>query len=242
MMYDKRGSKNPFFGKKHSVESKKKQSSNIKKWYKEHEGFRNSGMFKKGNIPWAKGKKTPEKTKEKVRETIKAKGLDKIYSLRMKSVNPMKSDEQRERMRNHNPMKNLETAKKMGKTAKKRHKENPDYFDKVYKNTATKAWEKSRGNNGVVWEGVPFANVSEMECAVCLLNKPIHRVNCNIRLNGKEIDFYPKSYDRHLKGIYVEYHPWDLRGLTYIQYYKERKKIVGNNRLVIIKNLDLFRR
>ena len=65
MSETRRGNKNNFYGKKHSEETKRKIS-------KAHKGKRNSPKteFKKGQIPWNKGKSPSKETIEKWRKTI----------------------------------------------------------------------------------------------------------------------------------------------------------------------------
>ena len=81
------GKKNPFYGKKHSEETKKIISRKIKKAFKEKTKEKiNTGTFKKGNIPWNKGTKGLIKGWNKGLTKETSKKVKKAAELRKKTA------------------------------------------------------------------------------------------------------------------------------------------------------------
>jgi len=84
------GKDHPMYGKHHSSETRKEISVGIKKFYKENTDYRNSGMFKKGQVPWNKGKKVPREQIETQRASLKRWYIDnpeEVESLHKKQNN-----------------------------------------------------------------------------------------------------------------------------------------------------------
>lgn len=97
-----------------------------------------------------------------------------------------------------------------------------------------------RKNKPYIWRGVNFMSKLEMNFAKEILTKPVDGINCNIKMKGGIIDFFPKEYDKKYMGIFVEFHPWDWSGLTSNEYYNKRRNILNNNgfkgyKLVVVK-------
>jgi hypothetical protein len=101
-----------------------------------------------------------------------------------------------------------------------------------------KAVEKIRKNKPHIWEGVHFDSYPEMAVAKVLLKEPVKGKNCQIYIAGKEIDFYLEDID-----LFVEYHPWDKKGLSTEEYQNQRQQVVDNSeysgsKLIVIKNFE----
>jgi len=87
---------------------------------------------------------------------------------------------------------------------------------------------------------VPFDSEGEKEVAKELNAQahfvPAEGVNCHIRIGNIEIDFRP------FEKLFLEYHPWDMNGLSEKEYYAARRKILDDNGykdcvLVVIKSV-----
>lgn len=127
------------------------------------------------------------------------------------------------------------TRKLMSIANERQKKENPQKYLKDRSRggslaclASLKKIAKSRSEN--IWEGVPFYSKEEMECAKILLDNPIRGKNCHIRIQYKEIDFFPQKEDNLYQGCFVEYHPWDKKHKTYEEYYIEREKIIEDSK------------
>lgn len=104
-----------------------------------------------------------------------------------------------------------------------------------------KAMETIRKNQPYIFKEVHFMSGEEVLVADYLLNKPVSNFNCNIRLKGAIIDFFPQESDKLFINKFVEYHPWDRFGLTIQEYYKKRRKVLDDNgysnELIVITHL-----
>lgn len=90
-------------------------------------------------------------------------------------------------------------------------------------------------------DDTPFDSNLERQAMLILCEKfnitPIEGVNCHIKVNAGEIDFRPEP------ALFVEFHPWDKKGLTHEQYYNRRRKLLDENgfqdcRLIVAKSLE----
>jgi len=93
--------------------------------------------------------------------------------------------------------------------------------------TTKRAMESRRQNYPFWFLGVPFDSDIERKVAKQLfLNLffiPKERVNCHIKLNGGEFDFFIWNQ------IFIEFHPWDWNGNSIKKYYKKRRRILDKN-------------
>ena len=126
---------------------------------------------------------------------------------------------------------------------KKRMKENPEKWGPIYKKAGEEAFKSIIKNRPYIWNNVHFMSDLEMRCAKILLTEPISGVNCNVKVNGHFIDFFPQECDKLYAECFVEFHPWDLNRLTTEEYYNQRKEIIDGSkyegtRLVVITDLN----
>lgn len=136
-----------------------------------------------------------------------------------------------------------EVRNKKSITLKKRMKENPEKWGPIYKRVGEEAFKSNIKNRPYIWNNVHFMSSLEMKCAKMLLTEPIDGINCNIKVNGCFIDFFPQEYDKLYQGMFVEYHPWDSSGLTPEEYYNQRKDVINSSEykgieLIVITNLE----
>jgi len=121
-----------------------------------------------------------------------------------------------------------------------RIKENPEKWLEIYRVAGRKggliAVEKNRKNSPYIWNNVNFLSKLELKYAKILLKEPIDGVNCNIKINGKIIDFFPQEYDLKYQGKFVEFHPWDNKQ-SLKEYKEERIKVIKNSEY---KNKELI--
>lgn len=94
------------------------------------------------------------------------------------------------------------------------------------------SWEARLENMPYLWNGIKFLSDKEMQVAKIILDKPVKGANCHIRINNKIVDFYLED-----KNLFVEYHPWDMNGLSEEQYYNQRRQIIDNS---CYNNVDLI--
>jgi len=69
---------------------------------------------------------------------------------------------------------------------------------------------------------------------------PVEGVNCHVRVGSYEFDSRPFDW------LFIEYHPWDMHGLSEKEYYARRRKILDDAsyndcELIVVKNLDEFK-
>jgi hypothetical protein len=68
--------------------------------------------------------------------------------------------------------------------------------------------------------------------------------NCHIQIGGKEIDFkINKELITEKDDVFIEFHPFDLKGKSLTEYYIERRKILDKNgfkknKLFVLKNFN----
>jgi hypothetical protein len=178
----------------------------------------------------------------------------------MRENNPMQKEENRKKVsrglknlyasgyksKNFGTHPSKKARENMSKGQRRRMKNNPEEWKRSCRKSGLMSIESQRKNKPYYWQGVPFMSGSERECAKLLLTKPIDGINCNVKINGHLIDFYPQDDDKMFQGKLVEFHPlcglWD-GDLTYEEYYKNRRKIIDNSdhkdiELIVVKNLE----
>ena len=104
--------------------------------------------------------------------------------------------------------------------------------------------EARRKNSPFIFMGCKFDSNQEREFCKLLVNyeiikKPIENYNCHIKIGYKDFDFFPQQ------KIFIEYHPWDIKGLTTEEYYDKRREALNQNGyrnypLLVIKNINEF--
>ena len=140
----------------------------------------------------------------------------------------------RESARYHKPV-SQKTRKLMSLANERQKRVNPKkYFEdrshsgSIAASLSLEKIRKSRSEN--IWNDVPFYSLEEMKCAKILLSEPKMGKNCHIRIQRKEIDFFPQKKDKLYQGCFVEYHPWDKKHKTYEEYYIERERIIKDSK------------
>ena len=231
----------------HSPEANKKRAKSIRKHY---QNKKNLERLTEQNRRTAK--KRSKTMKKRFKNPLERQRISKLTKIRMNKPKVKKKMEKFGKKRRgktieelgHKPDCNCticmqkrgdnswitnEIRNKKSKTLKKRMKENPQKWVKIYIKAGKSAFESNREKRPYIWKGVRF--MSKLD------------VNCNFYINGKTIDFFPQIGDKQYVGCFVEYHPWDKHGLSSEEYYNKRKKVIDNSEydsvnLIVIENLD----
>lgn len=117
-------------------------------------------------------------------------------------------------------------------------KRNPEKYRRSMIKAGIASVKANRENKPYIWKGVHFDSKAEMKVAKILFINPIDNVNCHIVAHSKVIDFYLSDIN-----LFVEYHPWDMRGLTKEEYYNQRVDAIEKSKysgtdLVVITNFE----
>ncbi len=135
----------------------------------------------------------------------------------------------------------LESKRKISEAGKVFARKYPKKAREMRRKGALITLTSLRRNRPYYINNVPFDSNEERQAMIILCEKfnitPIEGINCHIRVNGGKIDFRP------VKKLFIEYHPWDKKGLTSEQYYDQRRKLLDENgfqdcELVVIESLD----
>ncbi len=108
--------------------------------------------------------------------------------------------------------------------------------------------ENIRKNKRHYFNGIYFSSKEELKVAKKILEyeletKLIKGKNCHIIIKTnnsfREIDFFIQN------KIFIEYHSYDLQGLSDEEYYNKRRKILDDNgfsdkQLIVLKSIDDF--
>lgn len=143
----------------------------------------------------------------------------------------------------------LEQRREIVKKSHQRQKINKTGFcnSELQKELSKRAYASRIKNSPYVWKNVGFLSKQELECSKILLEneKPIKNINCHVKIGNKIFDF-------KINNTFIEYHCFDEnnkeikaiygRSLSYLQYYKKRRKVLDENgykddKLIIFKNL-----
>lgn len=182
-----------------------------------------------------RGRHHSEETKRKMREAMKGRYFTvdhrrKISEAKKGKPSPFKDRHHTEKIK-----------KQISETKKIFVKEYPTKARKMLRKAALAAIKTRRENYPYWFMDVPFDSNEEMQAMVLLCKKfnivPRDGINCHIRVNGGEVDFRPTE------NLFIEYHPWDIRGLANKQYYGQRRKLLDENgfqscRLVVVESLE----
>ena len=177
-----------------------------------------------------KGKRFTEEHKRKISEVHKGKHHAKESLIKISEVTKGEN----------NPFYGKHHIKesriKMSEGHMKFNREHPNRMREICRRSAL-----ARRKNSPSWfGGVPFDSKEEMQAGHIICERfgitPIEGINCHVRVNGGEIDFRPT------KSLFVEYHPWDMDGLTPEQYCNKRRKLLDDNgfkdcELIVAKSL-----